>query len=191
MDSNTDPIRSATSELPAWQRRAFPFAVLLLRLTFGLLFLSNGLAKLPGFEELDYAPFPGFLISYDGARNSLDSDTNGHPIGLYRDVVDDVIIANFAPFGVALVVTEIGIGILLIVGIFSSAAALIGFLTIFHIWFANWGRYGDRSLWAWEGPIEWLPLLALSFLAAGRFYGLDAWAAGKLPPALRRWPLVR
>lgn len=186
-----DSITSATDELNPWQRRAFPLAILLFRVTFGLLFLSNGLAKLPGFEELDYAPFPGFLISYDGARNSLDSDTDSHPIGLYRDFVDNVIIENFAPFGAALVVTEIGIGILLVAGIFSSAAALIGFLTIFHIWFANWGRYGNRSLWAWEGPIEWLPLLALTFLAAGRFYGLDAFVASKLPPRLRRWPLIR
>lgn len=186
-----DPNATSTiAGLPAWQQRAFPLAILLLRVTFGLLFLSNGLAKLPGFEDLDYAPFPGFLISYDGARNSLNSDTSGHPVGLYRDLVDSVILENFGIFGSALVATEIGVGVLLVVGAFSSAAAIVGFLSLFHIWFANLGRYTDRSLWAWEGPIEWLPLLALCFLAAGRFYGLDAAVARTLPQALRRWPLV-
>lgn len=182
---------SVVNELAPWQRRAFPLAILLLRVTFGLMFLSNGLAKLPGMENLDYAPFPGFLIGYDGARNSLDSDTNSHPIGIYKDVVDNVIIDNYTLFGVMLVVTEIGIGALLVLGAFSSAAALIGFLSLFHIWFANWGRYGERSLWAWEGPIGWLPMLALAFLAAGRYYGLDAWVARKLPVAWRRWPIIR
>ena len=159
-------------------------------MTFGLLFLSNGLAKLPGLEELNYVPFPGFLISYDGARNSLDSDTNGHPIGQYRDFVDTVVLEHFDFFGTALTVSEIGVGVLLVAGAFSSAAALVGFFSLFHIWFANWGRYGDRSLWAWEGPIEWLPLLALSFLASGRFYGLDTVVARRLPRRLRRWPFA-
>ena len=181
---------SVIAGLPAWQQRAFPLAILLLRGTFGLLFLANGLAKLPGFEDLDYAPFPGFLISYDGARNSLDSDTNGHPVGLYWDLVDNVILEHYELFGPALVATEIGVGVLLLAGAFSSAAAIVGFLSLFHIWFANLGRYADRSLWAWEGPIEWLPLLALCFLAAGRFYGMDAAMARRLPRALRRWPFV-
>ncbi len=178
-------------ELQPWQQRSLPLAIALLRVTFGLLFLANGLAKLPGFEDLNYAPFPGFLISYDGARNSLASDTSNHPIGLYKDFVDNVILEHYTPFGVALVASEIGVGALLIVGAFSSAAALIGFASLFHIWFANWGRYGDRSLWAWEGPIEWLPLLALAFLAAGRFYGMDRAIAARLPERWRRWPLVR
>lgn len=176
--------------LPAWQLRAFPLAIMLLRVTFGLLFLANGLAKIPGLEDLDYAPFPGFLISYDGARNSLDSDTNGHPVRLYLDFIDNVVLENFGFFGPLLVATEVGVGALLIAGVFSSTAALVGFLSLFHIWFANWGRYGDRSLWAWEGPIEWLPLLALCFLAAGRFYGMDSRVAQRLPQKLRRWPFV-
>ena len=174
----------------AWRGTAQRLAILLLRLTFGLLFLSNGLAKLPGMEDLDWAPFPGFLISYDGARNSLDSDSNSNPVRAYKELVDNVVLENYAPFGAGLVAGEIGIGLLLVVGAFSSLAALTGFFMIFHIWFLNLGRYLDRDLWAWEGPIEWLPLLALSFLAAGRCYGLDARVAGLLPARLRRWPFV-
>jgi uncharacterized membrane protein YphA (DoxX/SURF4 family) len=184
---------AATGEigtLPAWQQRLFPLAIALLRVTFGLLFLSNGLAKLPGLDDLDYAPFPGFLIDYEGAENSLEHDSSNHPIPIYRDFVQDVMLENFTPFGVALVIVEIGAGTLLLLGAFSSAAALVGFFSIFHIWFLNWGRYADRSLWAWEGPIEWLPLLALCFMAAGRFYGLDRLVARNLPERLRRWPLV-
>jgi uncharacterized membrane protein YphA (DoxX/SURF4 family) len=185
-----DPLPPSPEYLPYWQRRAFGYGVFLLRLTFGLLFLANGLAKLPGLDGLDYAPFPGFLISYDGARNSLRADTEDHPIGLYETVVDEVILEHYAPFGAGLVLSEIGIGLMLVFGVAASLGALIGFASLFHIWFANWGRYFDRNLWAWEGPIEWLPLLALCFLASGRYYGLDAWVADKLPSKWRRWPIV-
>lgn len=178
------------NDLPAWQLRAFPLAMLILRVTFGLLFLSNGIAKLPGLAGVDYVPFPGFLISYDGARNSLDSDTRDHPVGIYRDVVENVILDHYTPFGVGLVITELAMGVMLISGAFASLGALIGFGSLFHLWFANWGHYHDRQLWAWEGPVEWLPLLALMFLASGRFYGLDRKVSTRLPAVLRRWPLT-
>ncbi len=175
---------------PSWQPAAQRLAILLLRVTFGLLFLSNGLAKLPGLDGLNWAPFPGFLISYDGARNSLASDSNSNPVRAYKELVDNVVLENYAPFGAVLVAGEIGVGLLLVAGAFTSLAALLGFVMLFHIWFLNLGRYLDRDLWAWEGPIEWLPLLALAFLAAGRCYGLDRTVAARLPRRLRRWPLV-
>ena len=190
MDKQTT-LAETTGDLPPWQSRAFPLAVLLLRVTFGLLFLTNGLAKTPVFEDVNYLPFPGFLISYDGARNSLDSDTRDHPVGLYREIVENVILDNYTLFGVALVIVEVAVGLMLVFGAFSSLGALLGFGSLFHIWFANWGRYHNQEIWAWEGPIEWLPLLALAFLAAGRFYGLDRAVAARLPVRLRRWPLVR
>ena len=184
-------IEATTRQLPDWQRRAIPLAILLLRVTFGLLFLTNGLAKLPGLEGINYFPFPGFLIGYDGARNSIAADTQGHPIGLYRDFVENVILENYQFFGGALVLVEIGVGLMLVFGAFASLAALVGFGSIFHIWFANWGRYHDQEIWSWEAPIEWLPLLALAWLASGRFYGLDRVVAARMPERLRRWPLIR
>lgn len=184
-------IDTATRQLPGWQTRAIPLAILLLRVTFGLVFLTNGLAKLPMFEGINYFPFPGFLIDYDGARNSLDADTRGHPIGLYRDFVENVILENYTLFGVALVIVEIAAGLMLVLGAFASLAALLAFGSLFHIWFANWGRYHDQQLWSWEAPITWLSLLALAFLASGRFYGLDRAVAACVPERLRRWPLIR
>lgn len=188
-----EPSRGAAAtiaSLPPWQQRLLPLSILVLRVTFGLLFLTNGVAKLPGLEDINYAPFPGFLIGYDGARNSLDFDTRDHPIPIYRDVVETVVLDNYTPFGVGLVVLEIGMGVALIAGAFASLAALGAFLSLFHLWFANWGRYHNQDIWAWEGPIEWLPLLALVFLASGRFYGLDAFVAARLPARWRRWPLI-
>lgn len=183
-------VLASINDLPSWQLRAFPVAVLILRVTFGFLFLTNGIAKLPGLDSVNYIPFPGFLISYDGARNSLDSDTRDHPIPLYRDVIEKVVLDHYTPFGVGLVLTELAMGVMLISGAFASLGALIAFGSLFHLWFANLGHYQDRQLWAWEGPIEWLPLLALLFLASGRFYGLDRKVAAWLPAPLRRWPLT-
>ncbi|MFN0096539.1 MAG: hypothetical protein ACKVVT_17410 [Dehalococcoidia bacterium] len=185
------PVGSTFAALPAWQQRFVPLAIAVLRITFGLLFFTNGLAKVSGFEDINYAPFPGFLIDYDGARNSIDSDTRGHPIPIYRDLIENLVLDHYTPFGVGLVLAELAMGAALIFGVFASAAALGGFLSLFHLWFANWGRYHSQEIWAWEGPVEWLPLLGLVFLASGRFYGLDRRVEALLPPRLRRWPLVR
>lgn len=182
--------RSDIQDLPRWQQKALPLGMLLFRVGFGLLFLANGVAKLPGLSGVNYIPFPGFLISYDGAKRSLAADTSNHPVDLYKDLVDNVILAHYTPFGVALVALEICIGVMLILGIAPSLGALVGFLSLFHIWFANWGRYADGSLWAWEGPVEWIPLLALCFLASGRSYGLDRAFAPRFPRRFRRWPFT-
>lgn len=182
---------AVTSDLPAWQRRLLPLGIALIRVTFGLLFLTNGLAKTAPFEDVNYFPFPGFLIGYDGAKNSLEFDTRDHPIGPYRSLVEEVVLEHYTPFGVAVVVTEVAIGLMLLFGAFASLGALMGTGFLLHIWFANWGRYDAQEVWAWEGPIEWLPLLALAFLASGRYAGLDRPVAARLPRPLRRWPLVR
>jgi uncharacterized membrane protein YphA (DoxX/SURF4 family) len=179
------------TDLGGWQLRLYPVAIALLRVTFGLLFLTNGISKIPGFEDINYLPFPGFLIDYDGARNSLDFDTRDHPIGPYRTLVEEVVLDSYTLFGVGLVAAELAMGLMLITGAFASLGALLGSGALLHLWFANWGRYHSQEIWAWEGPIEWLPLLALTFLAAGRCYGLDRLTESRLPARFRRWPLVR
>jgi uncharacterized membrane protein YphA (DoxX/SURF4 family) len=85
----------------------------ILRVGLGLVYFTNGLAKLPGFEN-KVPPFRGFLIDRDGARSILESDTSGHPIGIYRDLVEDVILAHWGFFGALVTVTELLIGVCLI-----------------------------------------------------------------------------
>jgi thiosulfate dehydrogenase (quinone) large subunit len=172
---------AATSDTPA-MRALFTFGVALLRIGFGLVFLTNGLAKLPGFPNR-IPPFKGFLIDYEGARDILVADTGGHPVGIYKDLIDNVVIANFNLFGPLVTATEIVVGVLLILGIFTPIAALAGAGFILHLHFANIHR-GDK--WLWEAPVEWMPLITLACIRAGRFWGLDARLARRFP----RWPLT-
>src|SRR5215207_10316944 len=94
---------------PGWHWTLFLLGMTILRVGFGLVYLTNGLAKLPGFEN-KIPPFKGFLIDRDGARSILESDSSGHPVGIYRDFVEDVILANWGFFGALVTVTELFIG---------------------------------------------------------------------------------
>jgi uncharacterized membrane protein YphA (DoxX/SURF4 family) len=165
-----------------WHWTLFLLGMMILRVGFGLVYFTNGLAKLPGFSN-KIAPFKGFLIDRDGARSILESDSSGHPIGLYRDFVENVILANWGFFGTLVTVTELFIGICLILGILTPIAALIGAGFQLHINFANIHR---EDKWLWEAAVEWMPFLGLAFMRAGRFWGLDVLLARRFP----RWPVT-
>jgi uncharacterized membrane protein YphA (DoxX/SURF4 family) len=73
-------------------------------------------------------------------------------------------------------VTEIGLGILLVIGLFTRPAALIAFLYLGSLWISEWG-----TAWIWELLVPVLASLGLVVGRAGRRWGVDAWLA-------RRWP---
>lgn len=169
---------------PQWRAQLVSYGIAFMRVGFGLVFLTNGLAKATGWDGVH--PFPGFLIDYEGARNILRFDVETHPVGIYKDFIDNVVLENFTFFGIALTVTEISIGLMLITGAFANIGAVTGALFTLHLNFANW----DRDIWAWEYAVEWIPLIALVLIGSGRHFGLDEAASRLLPPALRRWPLT-
>jgi hypothetical protein len=84
--------------LSASPRRAdlAALGIALLRVGFGLVFLTNGIAKLTGWDGIH--PFPGFLIDLDGARGILAHDVQTHPVAPYKRVIDDVVLANWGLF---------------------------------------------------------------------------------------------
>jgi uncharacterized membrane protein YphA (DoxX/SURF4 family) len=167
---------------PGWHWTLFLLGMTIIRVGFGLVYLTNGLAKLPGFDN-KIPPFKGFLIDRDGARSILESDSSGHPVGPYRDLVEDVILANWGFFGSLVTITELLIGVCLILGIFTPLAALIGAGFQLHINFANIHR---EDKWLWEAAVEWMPFLGLAFMRAGRFWGVDAFLARRFP----QWPVT-
>lgn len=174
----------AMADAPAWRGQLVAFGVALMRIGFGLVFLTNGIAKVTGWDGIH--PFPGFLINFDGAKGILAFDVQTHPIGPYKDFIDNVVLENFTFFGVLLTITEISIGLMLVTGAFANIGAMIGALSILHLNFANW----DRNIWAWEYAVEWIPLIALVLIGSGRYLGLDEASSKLLPPPLRRWPLT-
>jgi uncharacterized membrane protein YphA (DoxX/SURF4 family) len=66
-------------------------------------------------------------------------------------------------------VTEIGLGILLVIGLFTRPAALVAFLYLGSLWMSEWG-----TAWIWELLVPVLASLGLAVGSAGRAWGIDA-----------------
>ena len=76
-------------------------------------------------------------------------------------------------------VTEISLGILLVLGLFTRVAGLIAFLWLSSLWISEWG-----TAWIWELLVPLLASLGLAVGGGGRAWGLDALLARRNPSAL-------
>jgi uncharacterized membrane protein YphA (DoxX/SURF4 family) len=97
---------------------------------------------------------------------------------LYHDLVFNLLVPNWAVFGPLVGVAEMTAGLLLILGLASALGALLAALLSLHIQFSD-----ATGPWLYEYAVEWVPLLCLAFMRAGRTWGLDARIAGGNP----RW----
>lgn len=73
-------------------------------------------------------------------------------------------------------VTEIGLGILLVIGLFTRPAAFVAFLYLGSLWVSEWG-----TSWIWELLVPVVAVLGVSVGRAGRRWGVDAWLAQRNP----------
>lgn len=164
----------------------FGRAMAALRIFFGIVYLHNGLAKiLPAVPNLWPDTPLGFVINAEGNRSAqsilkFEVITQNHPIAPYRDLVQNVILPNFQLFGFGIGLLETVVGALLILGLFTPIAALVGAGMALHLQFAT--LWNDK--WIYEYSVEWVPLLCLAAFRAGRWHGLDA----RLVAARPRWP---
>ncbi|PYV81710.1 MAG: hypothetical protein DMG93_14435 [Acidobacteria bacterium] len=74
--------------------------------------------------------------------------------------------------------TEIGLGVLLVIGLFTRPAAFIAFLYLSSLWVSEWG-----TSWIWELLVPVLASLGLAIGSAGRRWGVDCWLAQRWPSA--------
>ena len=74
--------------------------------------------------------------------------------------------------------TEISLGILLLVGVLTRPAAFVAFLYLGSLWVSEWG-----TSWIWELLVPVLASLALAVGRAGRRWGVDARLAQRWPAA--------
>jgi uncharacterized membrane protein YphA (DoxX/SURF4 family) len=72
--------------------------------------------------------------------------------------------------------TEISLGVLLVIGLLTRPAAFVAFLYLGSLWVSEWG-----TAWIWELLVPVLASLALAVGRAGRAWGVDAALA-------KRWP---
>lgn len=162
--------------------RVFVRAFTALRIFTGLVWLSNGLAKLFEVGQFDWGFFSFNLITKSAAHSIASgaaSKTQIAPLGaFYRDVV----LPNWSFFGVFLTVAELAVGLGLLVGIATRLAAVGGLLLIGPIWIMLWHTGG--YLWAYPAE-DLFPLVLLAVVPAGRTGGLDR----RLAPRFgNHWP---
>jgi uncharacterized membrane protein YphA (DoxX/SURF4 family) len=72
--------------------------------------------------------------------------------------------------------TEISLGILLIIGLLTRPAAFVAFLYLGSLWISEWG-----TSWIWELLVPVLASLGLAVGRAGRAWGVDALLARRRP----------
>jgi uncharacterized membrane protein YphA (DoxX/SURF4 family) len=72
--------------------------------------------------------------------------------------------------------TEIGLGVLLVIGLLTRPAAFIAFLYLGSLWISEWG-----TAWIWELLVPVLASLGVAVGRAGRTWGVDAWLAQRRP----------
>jgi uncharacterized membrane protein YphA (DoxX/SURF4 family) len=178
--------------LPSRSTLAKGLAVL--RIFMGLVFLLNGLAKLFGFSRIAVGPYVANLIDRDATEFILRFEvfeneaggTEGTRIPGLRPIAE-LILDNFALFGWAITAAEIVIGLLLVVGLATRGAALLGLGQALFLALV----YATSNRWVFEQPHEYVPLIILAIVPAGRVWGLDGkvlrWR-GTHPGELRGWP---
>jgi uncharacterized membrane protein YphA (DoxX/SURF4 family) len=140
-------------------------ALVIVRLTIGAMLvwvffenLGKGL-----YTPRGYAGLINFYIQHD------------HAPAIWKAVMASA--ANHAAMAAPMqAVTEIGLGVLLVIGLFTRSLAFVAFLYLGSLWMSEWG-----TAWIWELLVPVMAALALSVGRAGRTWGVDALLA-------RRWP---
>jgi thiosulfate dehydrogenase [quinone] large subunit len=161
--------------------------VALLRILVGVIFLWAGLEKLLAPEPFDAAGFLQFATSGtlgwpfvvgEVADGTVFNPTQPLWLAVAENPAAMAVINVLVPWG------QLGIGISLILGLFTRFGAFMGFLMMVFFFFAAWdfefGVVNQHLAYA-------LICLTIAGLGAGRFYGLDGVLADRAPAALRRW----
>jgi uncharacterized membrane protein YphA (DoxX/SURF4 family) len=162
-----DPQRETTSRTAGQPQARAGLAVV--RLTIGAMFVWVF------FENLGKGLYtPG---GYAGLINYYIKQ--GHSPAAWKAVM--ALAAGHASTAApAQAVTEISLGLLLVLGLLTRPAALVAFAFLASLWVSEWG-----TAWIWELLVPVLASLGLAVGRAGRTWGVDAWLAQKHP--FSRW----
>ncbi len=174
---------SESHRLPPARRLAQGLAAL--RVFVGAIFMANGLAKILGITTVTIGPYTANLIDREATRfilryEGLENPANGGPgsevpgvQAVVRFLLDHFDVVQWLITG-----AELAVGLLLVLGMASRGAALVGLLQQAALALL----YASSNRWLFEQPHEYVPLVILLLVPAGRVWGLD----GKLPWARTR-----
>ncbi len=160
---NPDPASNETG--PVANEAYARIGLAMVRLTIGAMFVWVF------FENLGkglYTP-----AGYSGLINYYIQ--HGHAPAVWKGVM--AVAASHATMAAPMQgLTEISLGVLLVLGLLTRPVGLIAFGLLGSLWISEWG-----TSWIWELLVPTLASLALAVGSAGRTWGLDAFLA-------RRWP---
>ena len=140
----------------------------IVRLTIGAMFvwvffenLGKGL-----YTPAGYAGLINYYIQHD------------HAPAVWKRVM--AVAANHAAMAAPLQgLTEISLGVLLVLGLLTRPVGLVAFGLLGSLWISEWG-----TSWIWELLVPTLASLALAIGSAGRTWGLDRFLARRYPSSL-------
>jgi uncharacterized membrane protein YphA (DoxX/SURF4 family) len=103
---------------------------------------------------------------------------NSHSPAIWKSVM--ALAASHAPMAAPMqAMTEISLGILLVIGLLTRPSACVAFLYLSSLWVSEWG-----TSWIWELLVPVMASLGLAIGRAGRRWGVDAWLAQRWPSSL-------
>jgi uncharacterized membrane protein YphA (DoxX/SURF4 family) len=163
MTTTTTELRDNT--YPVTDQPQAGIGLALVRLTIGAMFiwvffenLGKGLYKPSG-----YAGLINFYIQHD------------HAPAIWKAVMAQA--AAHASMAAPLQgLTEISVGVLLVLGLFTRPAGLVAFAFLGSLWISEWG-----TSWIWELLVPVVASLGLAIGRAGRTWGVDAFLARRRP----------
>lgn len=163
MTTNASSVRNELTTVAHQPQAANGLAIV--RITIGAMLVSVF------FENLGkglYSP-----AGYAGLINYYIKQ--GHSPAAWKAVMG--LVASHAAMAAPMqALTEISLGILLVIGLLTRPVAFVAFLYLASLWVSEWG-----TSWIWELLVPVLASLALAVGRAGRAWGVDAWLAQRRP----------
>jgi uncharacterized membrane protein YphA (DoxX/SURF4 family) len=138
--------------VPGW-----PLAIF--RIAFGLLYLDLAFQKAP-------------WNNFGWLQGWIEKQIATPAFPWYATFLKEVVLPNFAFFGTMSFVTELALGLGLLLGFMTRLAGLGGFLWQVNIAVGSFNVPGE---WFWIWPLLTLPQFCFAFGNAGRVLGLDGW----------------
>jgi len=162
MKTITTPLRS---DITALSQLSAANGLAIVRVTIGAMFVSvffENLAK-GLYTPAGYAGLINYYIK------------QSHSPAVWKAVMG--MAASHAAMAAPLqAVTEISLGVLLLIGLLTRPAAFVAFLYLGSLWVSEWG-----TAWIWELLVPLLAALAVAVGRAGRTWGIDALMARRIP----------
>ena len=159
MTTNATPTQNVADQLSAANGLA------IVRLTIGAMFVSVF------FENLGKG-----LYTTAGYANLINYYIKASHAPAAWKAVMGFMASHAALAGPTQAMTEISLGILLVIGLLTRPAALVAFLFLGSLWISEWG-----TAWIWELLVPMLASLGLAVGRAGRAWGVDALLARRRP----------